>query len=69
MQSDKEVVTVGLRGRGNGTEEIAASGDGAAARVGKGREGGGSSTRHRSLSMLITEANVNHDRPGARQSR
>lgn len=23
-------------------------------------------TRHRSLSMLITEANVNHDRPGAR---
>lgn len=31
---------------------------------------GGVGTRHRSLSMLITEANVNHDRPGAgRQSR
>lgn len=53
--------------------------DGGWATVGKGNSsrgqessggGGGGSTRHRSLSMLITEANVNHDRPGAgRQSR
>lgn len=38
-------------------------------RQGRWQRGGksrGWGTRHRSLSMLITEANVNHDRPGAR---
>lgn len=49
--------------------------DGGWAAVDKGNSSGGQEsrgvgTRHRSLSMLITEANVNHDRPGAgRQSR
>lgn len=60
VQPDKEAVMVDGGWATVETREIAA-GD---------RSTRGGSTRHRSLSMLITEANVNHDRPGAgRRSR